>query len=183
MYPIVRMIKELIVSRKAPDLPLTGTHVSHHICWPWDIDIWLELNNGRSLTLYDLGRIPLAKRVGLITALRKNRWSLTMAGSSVRWRARIRPFERFEMHSRCVGWDDKFVYLTQSMWKRDGRCASEILYRSAVTDRNGIVAPERLMAAMGRTEAAPPLPEWVASWITAEATRPWPPKNGAIAET
>ena len=54
MYPFLRMVKETWANRNAPPLGLTGTHVSHHICWPWDLDIWMELNNGRTLTLYDL---------------------------------------------------------------------------------------------------------------------------------
>ena len=81
---------------------MTGTHVSHHYCLPWDIDLWRELNNGRTLTLYDLGRIPLAGRVGLIKVLRRERWGLTMAGASVRYRRRIRVFDRIEMRSRLV---------------------------------------------------------------------------------
>ncbi|MDJ0627350.1 MAG: acyl-CoA thioesterase [Rhodobacter sp.] len=179
MYPFVRMIKEFVVHRNAPQLALTDTHVSRHVCWPWDIDLWLELNNGRSLTLYDLGRIPLAGRVGLIRTLRRERWSLTMAGVSVRWRHRVSPFERVEMHSRCVGWDHRFVYLEQSMWKRDGRCASQALYRSAVTDRNGIVDPQRVIEALGHDQPSPPLPGWVGAWIEADATRPWPPAKAA----
>ena len=177
MYPFVRMVKEFLKFRNAEPLEFLGTHVSHHRCWPWDIDVWMELNNGRTLTLYDLGRYPLAQRVGLIATLRKNGWALTMAGASVRWRARIRPFERFEMRSRAVGWDSRFVYLEQSMWKRDGRCASQVLYRSAVTDKNGIVTPDRVMESMERVEQSPELPNWVAAWISAEDQRPWPPKN------
>ena len=65
MYPVIRMAKEIVKFRNAPALPITGTHVSQHICWPWDIDLWMELNNGRTLTLFDLGRIPLAIRTGL----------------------------------------------------------------------------------------------------------------------
>ena len=179
MYPFVRMLKEFVAVRGAKPLPLTGTHVSHHICWPWDLDLWMELNNGRTLTLYDLGRIPLARRVGLIGALARNRWGLTMAGASVRYRRRIRAFERVEMRSRAVCWDDRFVYLEQSMWKKNGDCASHILYRSAVTDRNGIVPPARVMQAMGRTQPSPPMPDWVAAWIAAEDQRPWPPMQDA----
>jgi len=61
MYPVIRMAKELLKFARAEPLSVTGTHVSHHRCWPWDIDLWRELNNGRTLTLYDLARIPLAQ--------------------------------------------------------------------------------------------------------------------------
>lgn len=174
MYPFLRLAKEFYVHRKAPPLPLTGLHVSQHLCWPWDLDIWMELNNGRTLTLLDLGRLPLAKRVGLIETLKTQGWGLTMAGVSVRYRRRIRMFDRFEVHSRCVGWDARFIYIEQGMWRGD-ECANHALYRSAVTDRNGIVPPARVMAAMGVDDHAPALPDWVTAWIAAEAERPWPP--------
>ena len=175
MYPVTRMVKELVMTRSQPRLDLWDIHVSHHVCWPWDIDIWMELNNGRTLTLYDLGRIPLAGRVGLIETLRKQRWALTMAGVSVRWRRRIRPFERFEMRSRAVAFDTRFVYLEQSMWKRNGECANHALYRAAVTDRNGIVSPDRVLEAMGADPEVQHMPDWIKAWIDADAERPWPP--------
>ena len=182
MFPIVRLIKDLIVARHMPPLKLTDTHVSRHICWPWDLDIWLELNNGRAMTLYDLGRTMLAQRVGLIGALRQNRWGLTVAGTTVRFRQRIRGFERFEMRSRAVGWDDKFVYLEQSMWKSNGVCASHVMLRTAVTDRNGIVAPEKVLRSIGKTgDISPDLPDWITAWCEADATRPWPPMQDGVA--
>ncbi len=175
MYPFFRMAKELFVHRKAPALDLTDAHVSHHICWPWDLDFWFELNNGRTLTLYDLGRIPLARRLGLIKALKDNKWGLTVAGVSVRYRARIRVFQKFEIHSRALGWDERFLYLEQSIW-RNGECANQALYRTAVTSPGGIVPPKEMAIAIGKDPESPALPDWVKHWIAAEASRPWPPK-------
>lgn len=175
MYPFMRMIKELIKFRHASVLPLTGTHVSTHRCWPSDIDMWAELNNGRTLTLLDLGRIPLARRIGLVDVLRTQRWGMTMAGVSVRYRRRIRTFEKFEMRSRAVYWDQRFIYIEQSMWKQNGDCANHALYRTAVTDATGIVSPQRVMTAMKQTVPTPDVPDWVRNWIEAEETRPWPP--------
>ena len=175
MYPFIRMIKEMILASRADPLPLLGVHETHHMIMPWDLDMWMELNNGRTLTIYDLGRIPLAQRAGLVTALRKNRWGLTMAGASVMYRKRVRMFEKVTVKSRALGWDDKFIYLEQSMW-RGADCTSHILYRSAVTDRNGIVAPSRVLAAVGQADtASPALPDWVTGWIEADRHRPWPP--------
>ena len=177
MYPAIRMLWQLYQHRKDPALPLTGCHVSHHYCLPWDIDLWMELNNGRTLTLYDLGRIPLARRVGLVNLLRKKRWGLTMAGAVVRYRRRVRTFERIEMRSRAIGWDARFLYLEQSMWLKSGECANHIVYRSAITSAKGIVPPAEALAAMGQEVASPPLPDWVRTWQQAEEQRPWPPMN------
>ncbi|MEX0304479.1 MAG: acyl-CoA thioesterase [Leisingera sp.] len=182
MYPIFRLIKDTVLASRMDRLEITGLHVSSHICWPWDLDMWMELNNGRTMTLYDLGRTMLAQRVGLIKALRQNRWGLTVAGSSVRYRRRIRGFERFEMRSRAAGWDDRFIYVEQSMWKANGDCASHVMLRTAVTDRNGIVPPEKVLAALGLNPGLPSeLPGWIKDWCQADAGRPWPPMQDRLA--
>ena len=175
MYPYFRMMKEAFKFRKAPKLGIGEAHVSHHMCWPWDLDPWRELNNGRTLTLYDLGRIPLVQRIGLVDAMREHKWGLTMAGACVRYRRRIRMFERIEMRSRALCWDDRFVYVEQSMWKRDGECANHIVYRAAFLDKNGILNPNDLVKAVGYTGPTPQVPDWIKTWSQAENQRPWPP--------
>lgn len=174
MYPFLRMAKEIWTNRNAPPLGVTQAHASRHICWPWDLDIWVELNNGRTLTLYDLGRIPLVMRIGLGRAMRRQGWGITVAGSSVRYRRRVRMFDRVEMVSRCIGWDARFFYMEQGMW-RAGDCASHMLLRLAITSQSGIVPPAEVLAAMGQPAESPDLPGWVSAWIAADAERPWPP--------
>lgn len=181
MFPFVRILKDMyFASRQPPLARLTNTHVSQHICWPHDLDFWLELNNGRALSLYDIGRLSMGVRVGLVRTLKRERWGLTMAGSCTRFRRRIHGFERFEMRSKAICWDDKFTYIEQSMWKRNGDCASHVLYRAAVTDKNGLVPPERVLAAMEQDTASPPMPPWVQAWCAAEDQRPWPPMQDAV---
>lgn len=177
MYPFLRLGWQFFRHRNDPPLGLFDTHESRHVCWPWDLDPWWELNNGRTLTLYDLGRLPLGKRAGLLRALKQNRWGLTVAGSSTRYRRRVRAFEAITMRSRAVGWDARFFYIEQAMFKRDGEAASHVLIRSAVTGRDGIVPPQRLAEALGHDGPPPPLPDWVIAWAEADATRPWPPMH------
>ncbi|MFV0361378.1 acyl-CoA thioesterase [Tropicimonas sp.] len=174
MYPFARLVSELLRHRKAAPLPLTGIHVAHHICWPWDIDMFMELNNGRTLTLYDLGRIVLFRRLGIMGAMRAQGWGGTVAGTSIRYRRRVRAFDRFELRTRLIGWDERFFYAEQSMWVR-GECASHGLLRLALTDPLGLVPTERVAAVLGAAPESPPLPGWVTAWIEAEAQRPWPP--------
>ena len=56
MYPFVRLAWQFFLYRKASPLGVGEIHESLHYCLPWDLDLWMELNNGRALTLYDMGR-------------------------------------------------------------------------------------------------------------------------------
>ncbi len=177
MYPVFRLLSETLKHRNRT-LALSEPHVSDHICWPWDLDPWMELNNGRTLTLFDLGRIPLSQRLGIVRALRDNGWGMTVAGIHVRYRRRVRMFHRVQMFSRLIGWDARFMYVEQAMWRR-GEALNHILARLTATDARGILPPDRLVAAMGYPDTpSPELPAWAQAWIAAETARPWPPSVG-----
>ena len=123
----------------------------------------------------DLGRFGLAQRIGLLKALRDQGWGLVVAGSSVRYRARIRPFQRFELRTRLIGWDERFFYIEQAMWRGDTPC-NHALLRTGVTEKGRLVGTERVADAMKLSPVSPDLPEWVAGWAEADSRRTWPPQ-------
>lgn len=174
MYPFVRFAKERLRHRRAPALGLFEEHVTTLICWPWDLDPWGEMNNGRILTLYDLGRIPFGERIGLDAAIRREGWGIAVAGTSIRYRRRLTVFRRFRLRSRLLGWDGRFFYIGQDMWAGDEALSGALLRIAVLEDRRAI-PPPRVLAAMGHDGPPPPLPGWVAAWVAAEAMRPWPP--------
>ncbi len=157
MYPFLRLAWQLWLRRNTPEMGLCDLHVSHHLCLPWDLDGFLELNNGRTLTLYDLGRFTAGKRMGLVpAACAANRWGLAVAGVSVRYRRRVTAFQRIEMHTRCVGWDDRFIYIVQAMWV-GGTCTSQALLRTAVASKAG-PCPQVPSRRNSRRPGRPPCP-------------------------
>ncbi len=115
MYPLFRLTNGLRLAKKASKLTFHQTSEISFYCRPWDIDMFMEMNNGRILTLYDLGRFDLAMRSGLSDVLKANNWGLVVAGSSVRYRKRVRMFDKVTMKTAMVGYDEKWVYLAQSM--------------------------------------------------------------------
>jgi acyl-CoA thioesterase FadM len=174
MYPALRLgLITLSERRKAP-LGLFDRHVLPLRCLPWDLDGFLEMNNGRVLTLYDLGRFAMSIRVGLWDKLREQRWGLVVAGSSVRYRARITGFQRFDLHTRLIGWDHRFFYIEQAMWRGD-TCCNHALLRTGVTARGRLAPVHSVTEALGHAGPAPALPGWVTAWTEADADRPWPP--------
>ncbi|MBT9385887.1 acyl-CoA thioesterase [Pseudooceanicola sp. CBS1P-1] len=176
MYPYLRFIRDIRQARRAPPLALDQTHVSHLRIWPGDIDPWSELNNGRTLTLYDLGRLPLAIRAGFTEVLKRQGWGLTVAGSVVRYRQRLTLFQKVEMRSRLMGADARFLYMEQSLWSDPQTCANHAILRTAVIAGRRMVPMAEVLAALG-TQALPALPGWAGDLFAAESARPWPPER------
>ena len=176
MYPFIRLGWNLHSARKLLPMSPLDMHVSQHRCRLVDCDIFGEMNNGRILTLYEMGRFQAAVRMGLWALLKKQRWGLTVAGTSIRYRKRITPFEKYETRTRIATWDDRFVYIEQGMFKMNGDCASNVLLRTAVVSKGRGIPTDELLKALNITEPRPEPAQWVTNWIEAEATRVWPPE-------
>ncbi|MDF1856348.1 acyl-CoA thioesterase [Pseudooceanicola sp.] len=180
MYPFARLTLQALRWRNQP-LDPWGTHVSHHIVMPWDLDFMGELNNGLTLTFYDMGRIPFVLRIGAWKTFQKNGLSLTIAGSAVRYRRRLTLFEKFEQRTRVAGWDARFLYFDQSFWIDPDTCAGQGVFRAAVVRNRKMVNMEtEVIPLLDRPELhdnRPHLPEWMVQWAAAESARPWPPER------
>jgi len=179
MYPFLRLAAVTLSERRKPALGLFDTHHLPMRCLPNDLDGFGEMNNGRILTLFDLGRFALSFRIGLMEVLRHERWGLVVAGSTVRYRARITGLQRFEMRTRLIGWDARFIYLEQGMWRGE-TCCNHALLRTGVTRKGRLVATDEVARAMGHPAPSPELPDWALAWAEADGHRPWPPmQDGA----
>jgi acyl-CoA thioesterase FadM len=177
MYPFVRLALVIRAARRKPPIPYDGAAELAITCWPWDLDMFAELNNGRVLTLYDLGRFDHGFRSGLAQALRGRGWGWAVGGASVRYRRRVRAFDRIALRTRPIGRDARWFYVHQAMMVR-GEAASAALFRLCATDANGIVPTDRVVEALGASDWRPDLPDWAAKWVAAEDAREWPPRIG-----
>ena len=87
MYPIIRLGKTIFDAVKdtkgGTSLSITDTGRIEFTSSPTDMDNFFEMNNGRIITLFDLGRTDFAIRTGLGKRLLTKRWGLVVAGSSV----------------------------------------------------------------------------------------------------
>ncbi len=179
MYPFFRLTKTLIVSslqfKKGNTLSLTDTSTYKFIANLNDIDNFLEMNNGRILTLFDLGRTDFAIRTGLGKQLLKKRWGLVVAGSTIQYRKRIRAFDKVSMRTRLCAIDERWFYIEQSLWVKD-QCTCSALLRTAVTNitTGKTIATKDVLESLGYADVTLPPDEWVQAWIAADKLRPFP---------
>jgi len=174
MYPFLRLITAISSAKRKDKITPTGVSESTFISRPWDMDLFMEMNNGRILTLYDIGRFVLAVRTGLDKVLRNNKWGLVVAGSTVRYRKRVRMFDKVVMRTQIAAYDERWIYITQSMWV-NGEAASSVLLRTGVTSKGKVIAAEQVLKSLGLEDWQPTPSPWVKAWIESESLRPWPP--------
>lgn len=172
MYPYLRMLKLFARKKSRSKLEIGDESVLNMRVQFSDIDPFMELNNGRHLTMMDFGRFDIAMRTGLLSVAKKEGWSFTIAGASVRFRHRLKLMQKYTLHSQVVGYDEKWFYFHQKTI-RHGKTHSAALIRAAVTSRKGIVNPKEVLAAMGYENLSYSVPDWVAAWAKADELRPW----------
>lgn len=139
---------------------------------PTDIDILRHMNNGRYLSLFDLGRWDLLIRTGLFDAMKEHGWYAVVSSETVTFRKSLQLWQRFDVQSRFIGHDDKAVFLEHRAVV-DGEIYARVIVRSRMLRRTGgTVSNEELFAAVGKPEGVPEIDAWVHDWAAASALPP-----------
>jgi acyl-CoA thioesterase FadM len=131
--------------------------------WPNDCDINLHLNNGRYLTFMDLGRVHLLAQTGLLGKLLKNRWAPVLSAAEINYIRPIRPFQRFDLATRLLTWDEKYFYMEQR-FVASGRLCAVALVKGLFLHRRERVPSRVILAALRLDPDAPDMPEVVRHW-------------------
>ena len=137
-----------------------------------DIDLLLHMNNGRYLSLFDLGRWDLLVRTGLWDVMKTRGWYAVVSSETVTFRKSLNLWQRFDVESRMIGHDDKAVYLEHRAVV-DGEVYARAIIRARMMKRSGgTLSHDELFAAIGRPEGVPEVDEWVHDWAAASALPP-----------
>ena len=121
--------------------------------WPNDLDINLHMNNGRYLTIMDLGRADLMIRCGLGKVILKRRWMPVLGAVTIQYRRSLSPFQGFRLRTRILCWDEKWVFLEHRVKSLDGQVAAVAIAKGLLRSPAGLVDPRR-HAARPRPEPA-----------------------------
>lgn len=179
MYPFIRFttsaIKSTLDYKKGNRLDIKDTSQIHLIANINDMDNFLEMNNGRILTLFDLGRNDFAIRTGLGGQLLKKRWGFVVAGSTIQYRKRVRLFDKVTINTKLKAVDDRWFYMEQTMWANDKPCSHALLRTGVTSLKTGkVVDACTVLDVLGYTDIKLPPDEWVQAWIDTDKLRPFP---------
>jgi acyl-CoA thioesterase FadM len=136
---------------------------------PTDIDILRHMNNGRYLSLFDLGRWDLLVRTGIWDAMSSHGWYAVVSSETVTFRKSLQLWQRFVVESRMLGHDDRAVYMEHRAVV-DGEVYARAIVRARLLKKSGgTLSHDELFAAVGRPEGVPDVDPWVHEWAAASA--------------
>ena len=114
-----------------------------------DIDLNMHLNNGKYTKIMDRCRLEHAVVTGLLNRMIEE----------------LRPYQRFMVHTRILGWDDKYTYYDQR-FDSQRKLHTHALLRLAHMYGGKTISPQAFQEMTGLNKVSPPLPAYVQDWKT-----------------
>lgn len=143
--------------------------------YPNDLDSNFHMNNGRYLTVMDLGRLNMILRSGLWREVMRMKYAPVLASAQMRYRLPLQPFQLFDLETRVLCWDEKWIYMEQRFLYVDGPkmgavAAIGLLKGSFYDPATRTTVPSSNILSIGNMTAmsSPPFPDYLQDWIKAE---------------
>jgi acyl-CoA thioesterase FadM len=163
MFPWLRLIRVGSMLVGQPRVGLLDTTQVRLRTWPNDLDFNLHVNNGRYLTLADIGRFDWFMRTGTLQLARRHGAIPVIGDAIAKFRRELRVWQSFEIHSRMIGWDERWGFL-EHRFIRENRVLGVVAIRGVFRGRQGPLDPGALLSGLGVDAVSPPLPEWTRQW-------------------
>jgi acyl-CoA thioesterase FadM len=116
----------------------------------------------------DIGRIALLAQTRLLDRVVAMRWRPVVGGATIRYRRSLLLFDRFDIRTRAVCWDEKWIYF-EHVIEYDGEIYAEGYVRALMRDEEGSVPVSEFLAVAGDPDLeSPPMPERLARWCAVD---------------
>ena len=168
-----RLIYLLVAARRRSRLEVLETGRVAMRVWPGDLDVLWHMNNGRYLTIMDLGRVDFLIRSGLLDKIRQRKWFPVVAALSITYKRPLKLWQKFEMTTRIAGWDERWIYLQQE-FHSGGKLVAAALIKGTFRSTEGAVPMAALVELSGFKGLPPQIPPAAAGLSEFEIT----PSNG-----
>lgn len=136
---------------------------------PTDVDILFHLNNGRYLSIMDLARTNQMIRCGYLKKFNDHAIYPVIASETIRFKKSINLFKRFDIITKIIGWDDKFIYVSQVFIRKNSICALSIVkvcFLSKKTTKRLTTA--EFTSLINLKQSSPVLPQWIHDWTLSD---------------
>lgn len=132
--------------------------------WPTDLDVLMHMNNGKYFSIMDLARTDLLIRSGSLAILNQNGIYPVVASESMKFKKSLQPFQKFEIHTRVVGWDERNFYLEQVFKIKEEVVSLAFIRAQFLYKKGGRVTPAEIMRLLNLSHVTMELPSYIKNW-------------------
>ena len=164
MNMYLRLLLFLLRVRAKSRLGIWDTsHASFRVN-PADLDVQRHMNNGRYLSIMDLGRMDLMLRSGFWKKITDAGWYPVVAGQTITYRRSLTLGQRFELATRVIGHDERWIYMEQVFRRGDAVIADAVVRARFLRTSGGSVDVSEVLELVGQPPEGTELPDWVRDW-------------------
>jgi acyl-CoA thioesterase FadM len=142
-------------ARFSAPVPRLGEHRSRFMCLPHHVDLHLHMNNSLYFRFMDLTKFDQSLRSGFWGVMRAAGVMPVLGSISVRFRKSVKLWQRFEVTSRIISWDERWYYSEHKILVGNDLAAIAIA-KSALVDKQGRISADRFAALMAELGPQPP---------------------------
>jgi YbgC/YbaW family acyl-CoA thioester hydrolase len=164
MNLLLRLLWTLFASPRRAAVPALGPCRTPFRVWPTDLDVLRHVNNGVYLSIMDLARVDLMTRAGFAAKLRAKGWFPVVVAETIQFRRSLTLWQRFDIETRVLGWDDKAIVVQQQFIRGEEVLAHALVRARFLSKAGGAVAPRELMQFIGIDAQSPPLGDYATRW-------------------
>lgn len=144
--------------------PIWGPVTTKLRVLPNDLDIYRHMNNGRYLTVMDIGRSQLIHASGMAKKLKQLGWYPIVAGQTISYRKSLLLWQKYEIETKIIGLDARWCYVSQ-VFTADQKETTRAIVRIKFLKRSGgSVSNEELVEELGELPIDRVVPEWMTEW-------------------
>lgn len=114
---------------------------------PTDLDVLMHVNNGKYLSMLDIGRLDFMVRTDAMQKMSKLGWYTVVGAQTITYRKSLRLFQKFAIETRLVGLDERAAYVEQRFVVRGEVYARAFIQGRFLKKRGGNVSVEELAKA------------------------------------
>ncbi|MBX3311906.1 MAG: acyl-CoA thioesterase [Microbacteriaceae bacterium] len=157
------MLSLWIRRRRFPKLSYQEVSRVNFRVLPTDLDVLGHMNNGRFLTLMDLGRVAMMSQTGMWKRLRELDWYPVVVQQTITYRKSLNPWVKYQLETKFHGIDEKSVYLEQR-FVVDGEIYAKAFIRARfLSKKTGTLRTKELMEGLNYPDA-PTVPKYISDW-------------------
>lgn len=129
-----------------------------------DLDVQRHMNNGRYFSLMDLGRMDLMLRSRFWSRITEQGWFPVVAGQTITYRRSLTLGQKFDLATRVIGHDDRWIYMEQIFRVGPAVHADAIVRARFLRKAGGSVDISEVLELAGPVPEGVEVPQWVADW-------------------